>query len=155
MNKYILILITILNSACMATGPIFTPQQLSDGGNALIYVYRPSRFTNAAGAPEITVDGVRKGSLKNGGYLAIEVKPGEHSVVQVYSYITWALKAEPILIKAEPKKEYFIILDINGSVESLGATPSGGIYMINKSAYFHEVEVSVGLSGIRELKQSN
>jgi Protein of unknown function (DUF2846) len=55
-------------------------------GNAIVYVYRPHRFTAAAKNPSIYVDGREISRLHNGTYLKFEVAPGQHSLTSA-SYV--------------------------------------------------------------------
>jgi len=54
------------------------PAMASDSGNAIVYVYRPHRFTASAKRPSIYVDGREIGRLHNGTYLKLDVAPGHH-----------------------------------------------------------------------------
>ena len=54
------------------------PAMASDSGNAIVYVYRPHRFTASAKRPSIYVDGREIGRLHNGTYIKLDVTPGHH-----------------------------------------------------------------------------
>ncbi len=159
MNKIIQILsVTALIQClvgCAATGPLFSPEAtLANDGYAKIFVYRPSRFANSAGYPQITLDGETKGGLKNGGFLIIKATPGTHTLIQEHSW-KWDIRANPVVLNVQENHKYFVKLDTDASVAFMGTTPSGTMYSVTRGVYFAEVEESIGLDEIKNLHISN
>lgn len=79
LNRFLLITFVIGLVACSATGPKFTNIE-SAIGKSTIYIYRPSKFAAGGTYPTIQVDGIGEYDLKNGGFIRLEVEPGEHKV---------------------------------------------------------------------------
>ena len=71
-----------LLSACTITGPTFTPLENVGSQRGVIYVYRPSNYDMGLMSALISLDGKPVASLENGGYVAVPVTPGEHTVTQ-------------------------------------------------------------------------
>lgn len=71
-----------LLSACTITGPTFTPLDNVGSQRGVIYVYRPSNYDMGLMSALISLDGKPVASLENGGYVAVPVTPGEHTVTQ-------------------------------------------------------------------------
>lgn len=71
-----------LLSACTITGPTFTPLENVGSQWGVIYVYRPSNYDMGLMSALISLDGKPVASLENGGYVAVPVTPGEHTVTQ-------------------------------------------------------------------------
>ena len=71
-----------LLSSCTMTGPKFTPLEYVDSQRGVIYVYRPSNYDMGLMSALISLDGKQVASLENGGYVAVPVAPGEHTITQ-------------------------------------------------------------------------
>ena len=71
-----------LLSSCTMTGPKFTPLENVDSQRGVIYVYRPSNYDMGLMSALISLDGKQVASLENGGYVAVPVAPGEHTITQ-------------------------------------------------------------------------
>lgn len=71
-----------LLSSCTVTGPKFTPLENVDSQYGVLYVYRPSNYDLGLMTALISLDGKQIASLENGGYVAVPVTPGEHTITQ-------------------------------------------------------------------------
>jgi len=71
-----------LLSSCTMTGPKFTPLENVDSQRGVIYVYRPSNYDMGLMSALISLDGKQVASLENGGYVAVPVAPGQHTITQ-------------------------------------------------------------------------
>jgi hypothetical protein len=80
------------------------PAMASDSGNAIVYVYRPHRFTASAKRPSIYVDGREIARLHNGTYLKFELAPGQHLLTSA-AYV----EGDPYE-NFQAGKEYFFLL---------------------------------------------
>lgn len=78
----------ILTLTGCASGPQFRPEAGPNTDQALIYIYRVHAKPLWMRTAVISIDGKQVGELPNGGYLAIQVVPGEHSITQSWS--NWA-----------------------------------------------------------------
>lgn len=59
-----------------------TPLENVGSQRGVIYVYRPSNYDMGLMSALISLDGKPVASLENGGYVAVPVTPGEHTVTQ-------------------------------------------------------------------------
>ncbi|WP_087693926.1 DUF2846 domain-containing protein [Pseudomonas sp. PE-S1G-1] len=71
-----------LLSSCTMTGPKFTPLENVDSQYGVLYVYRPSNYDMSLMTALISLDGKQIAFLENGGYVAVPVAPGEHTITQ-------------------------------------------------------------------------
>ncbi len=77
-NSVILFLLTLV-AAC-ATGSKFIASEDPTDSTALVYIYRPSNFTNALINPEIIIDKNNYVKITNGGYVFTYLEEGEYQV---------------------------------------------------------------------------
>lgn len=65
---------------CSASGPIYSgiPEIKSDEG--ILYIYRPSTFLKFTTFPFVYVNGEELGALRNGGYIAKNLKEGKNKL---------------------------------------------------------------------------
>ncbi len=83
----------------------------ADSSNAIVYVYRPHRFTGAAKRPSIYVDGTEIARLHNGTYLKFELAPGHHLLTSA-AYV----EGNPYL-NFQAGKDYFFRLQTGSWVK--------------------------------------
>lgn len=82
MNRILLLFISLLLSACTATGSIYKPAENVDANKALVYVYRGTGFALSARSAYFYVDGVNVFDLDQGGYSWMALSPGRHKLRQ-------------------------------------------------------------------------
>lgn len=70
----------LLLASCSAAGPKFQEYALANTNNAIVYIYRPTKTVNCCVAPNVYINQAPKAGLKNGGYLAYELPPGNHEI---------------------------------------------------------------------------
>jgi len=80
MRRLIVFIAAAFLLGCAASGPQYSEHSASKASAGVIYVYRPTRAVNCCVAPAVYVDGVKRGELKNGGYLVYDLAAGKHSV---------------------------------------------------------------------------
>lgn len=68
--------------ACTLTGAKYAPLQVTKPGEGNLYVYRPSNTKLGLMSAWISIDGKKIASLENGGYVALSLKPGDHTITQ-------------------------------------------------------------------------
>ena len=103
--------------------PAFTPITF-DPSNAVVYIYRKSRFVGAANTAEIFINNQHAGQLVNGSYCAYVTDPGlveiktleKIPIVPLPLYIISKLSGIQPLIKfsADPGQEYFLEFNVAG-----------------------------------------
>ncbi|HEX8285438.1 MAG TPA: DUF2846 domain-containing protein [Pyrinomonadaceae bacterium] len=67
-----------------APAPAATPASAATparaDGKAVVFVYRPGKFTGKALEPSVFCDGVEVGRMDNGRYIVLLLAPGEHRI---------------------------------------------------------------------------
>lgn len=79
-KPFLIIVCLIALSGCSASGPAYSQYQSQEANSSVVYIYRPSKSVNCCVAPAVYIDGQKKNSLKNGGYVVYELEPGAHVV---------------------------------------------------------------------------
>ncbi len=156
----LLIAVAGLIQACAAPGPIFEMQTLKEN-SSILYVYRVKQFKGGGMYPHIYVDGKLQGPLRNGGYLAFDLKPGKHKIEAIGDDWKWDLPAKSVELNSEIGQTYYIRLDYDSK---LGVTDSGSdnaqrlwnnsVWIMNYGAGFGPVPESKGSEEIKGLKLS-
>ena len=75
---FYLAVLSILLISCSAVGPKFSPVELTNTNESLVYIYRDDSFCLAARSPDIHIDGGIVSALSSNGYIFANVKPGVH-----------------------------------------------------------------------------
>jgi Protein of unknown function (DUF2846) len=93
-------------TGCTASGPAFSPVEITDANKAIVYIYRPSNFIGGGSNPPVYVDEIKQGRLQNNGYLVYSIKPGKRMIG------IEDLTPEPLTIYPDfiAGKEYYIRL---------------------------------------------
>ncbi len=82
-------------SACVATGPAFTPAPAPGKDQALVYIYREETQPHGAVRLACTVDSVEAAMLYGRGYTRFYLAPGNHVIginapnVKPFSGVFW------------------------------------------------------------------
>ncbi|MDH5630798.1 MAG: DUF2846 domain-containing protein [Gammaproteobacteria bacterium] len=97
--------ISLLLSACSATGPKFSPVQIQSQDKSLLYVYRNDLFCLGGRSPDIHVDNKKIDALSNNGYISVDISPGPHFIEAKGLF---DLPSTSIKIEAEPMKSYYV-----------------------------------------------
>jgi len=145
------VLITILLSVfllgCAASGPKFVSLPINNRESIIVF-YRDKQFVNGGAYPHIYIDGIKKGSIKNGGYIAIPVEVGAHMITLKN---TWAWKGQQVWdIDVGYRKQYFYKI----SSELNSVIPIGAVVFVNKSVQIESVPASKALEEIKNCKLS-
>ncbi|MFZ6870751.1 DUF2846 domain-containing protein [Undibacterium sp. Di27W] len=82
MKRYFILLISILLTACAATGPAYQAARAPENGKALIYVYRVKSFALGGRDAYFYVDGKNIADLSVEGYTWFQIPAGEHKFEQ-------------------------------------------------------------------------
>lgn len=77
-----ILLLFYLTGCAMSYGPSFQMQYPSDG-KAMVYIFRSPTLSGSAlsATPVVVLNEKPYGRVKNGGYIPIEIAPGEHQIV--------------------------------------------------------------------------
>ena len=102
-------------TGCASTGKKFTVLEEAQSGKSLIYVMRAWRLYRGAATLDVYVNDKNVGKLPNGGYLPVEVEPGNGVVTISASmgakFIGWNHDPMSIDYKIKENETKFIMLD--------------------------------------------
>jgi hypothetical protein len=141
--------LVVLLSGCSATGARFSGFAELPKDSAEVYIYRNGKFVGSAKPYEILVDGQKKASLKNAGYVKLLVTPGPHKIIaqpEVLQALSMASDAAETNLFVESRKRYFLIFSINSSV-------SGNTYYVSRNS-LREVNEQSAVQALSELNYS-
>lgn len=141
-----LILIFVLTS-CGASGPKYIKQNVSDSSKGIVYFYRPSRFFQGGGGPDVFINGVKEFRMHNGSYTYRMLSPGTYSI-SPRKHFNWGLDVVDTAITIEAGKEYYLRMDFsNANVD--GMIVGGiGVATVSGVTIFNIIEKSLAESEI-------
>lgn len=155
MKKIIITLsIMLLLISCSASGPVFKPEPAADKNTATVYIYRPWKYFNAAGYPDIYINDKHMFALKNQGYGVVHLNPNQYVIRADKSSIlmnNWYPGPNSINLTIEANKEYYIRV----SPQSDSITPIANTVMITGSTEIILVPKILALKEISETKKVN
>jgi hypothetical protein len=138
---------SVLLAGCGATGPQFNPQMVkASSGATLLYVYRPQTVIGFANpdVPFMHLDKQRLTLIRIGGYLAIPVSPGRHTLTTTESLFgndTGRIRGETSFSISQGSTLY---LRYTESFKSLTAIPVGTGVVVESTGNFRFEPVSEG-----------
>ncbi|MFZ6719446.1 hypothetical protein [Undibacterium sp. Ji49W] len=115
------LLITLLLSACSATGPKFSVATQPTKNEVLIYLYRPDAIFFGGIQSYFYVDGTKVASLNKEGYTAFYLPPGTHLFKQHWAGMDNAKDTIQFSIELEPGETRYYRLTIG--LQSFGMAP--------------------------------
>lgn len=155
-----LVMMVLAAAGCAAPGPIFQPMAKQEGA-AVVYVYRPKKFQGGGTYPHVYLNGVEQAPLRNGGYIALSLSPGEYKIESKGKDWKWDLPDKSVDIRVEEHGEYYIKLDysmdmgVTGSEKEVSRTTwQGSLWVLNYGAGFQPIEGVVAKEEIKHLKLS-
>lgn len=90
--RYILLLASLVLSACSAVGPKFSGLESIEPGKGAVYFYRPKTMANSATYPTVFLNGAEVADLLDGGFIFVELDPGEYQVEMNNNLLLWPFK---------------------------------------------------------------
>lgn len=133
---------------CVAMGNKYSGYQPISTGNAVLYLYRQSKFDSKAYCPDIVVDGKTKFCLKDGGFAMFELPAGRHVVLLKKSIMDSSEDVSVGIHMAEGKR-YFMEYVPQTSTSSFGSTTS---YSYSDYIYNRDEEYSKDI--LRDLRNT-
>jgi hypothetical protein len=107
----------VFMTGCTANGPAFSPVENPDANKAVVYIYRPFNIVGAGETPDVYIDEVKYGPLKNNGYLVYFVEPGKRMIANKDPHVPEPMAIYPDL---EAGKEYYIRRAYVSNIGSIG-----------------------------------
>lgn len=150
MKQLFILALTIILSACAASGPLYHEHQANvrtlDNITSRVYFYRNSRFVSKALDAEIYLNGNKVGECANNTYFFVETKAGE-TIFNVEN--TAAPGSHTIKKKLEGGQEYYYEIIVNESYVNTGMI----LGLIGQGAY---VATNNNVSGwiFKEVRQA-
>lgn len=111
----------VLLSACAASGPAFKAEPSRDN-QSIIHLFRPSKFANGGGSPDVMLDGKKVGALANGGYLSLPVPPGPHTLEIPSNAWSWDINCTPVTLQVGQGAAHYVAMDTDASLSIVGAS---------------------------------
>ena len=102
----------IIAGCATATGYRFERFESVSALAGHLYLYRSGGFVGSTNPYEVIVAGKRRGFLKHGGYLKLDLEPGRHEVFMQPVYGVPSLVPQSIQIEISPEQRYFFKLSI-------------------------------------------
>ncbi len=133
---------------CVAMGSKYSGYQPISSGNAVLYLYRQSKFDSKAYCPDIVVDGKTKFCLKDGGFAMFELPAGRHDV-QLKKSIMDSSEDVSFGVDMEEGKRYFMEYVPETSTSSFGSSTS-----YSYSDYIHIRDEEYSKYILRDLRNS-
>jgi hypothetical protein len=142
-------------TGCAASGPKFSALDPVNQNFGQVYFYRMANFVGSANPYEIFIDDEKKAVLKNGGYLKLDLRPGQHSIAAKPS-ITSALSIgrpayEQVMV--EPGKRYFFWFNIGSRLGAPTGYGSSGTLYVNANTLI-PVSEEIAVKNMAELGYS-
>jgi hypothetical protein len=144
MRLYKLIIVTAMFSMVACASGRSQPVKIMghDEQGSVIYIYRPSSFSNVVVSPGVMIDGKERFLINNDKYAYVTVAPGEHSIkLNLEEHYQGDFEHE---INIKTGKKYFLRVDT--SIKFVQGKPF--IREFNLS----EVSTEVGLGEIKDCK---
>lgn len=141
------LLLVIFLSSCAANGPRYQEHIAKSSDVSIVYIYRPSKMVNCCVAPAVYINGEKKHSLKNGGYLVYELVPGENEVTVGDG--SYGFESQIVSMELKPGSSYYLKWVI-GSLEKFDVTVIGGYAGVYSERNYHLIEMPV-VSALKEI----
>ena len=112
----VLFLLAAVVSGCasfVASGPPFDEKIFLESDSATFFVYRPEHFFFAGRVPNLYVDEVDRGSLRDGGYMSFNVQPGTHTLTLRGDIFWWPVQPLTVKINVSSNQKYFLRLGMS------------------------------------------
>jgi hypothetical protein len=153
-TSIVTIFFMILVAGCTAPGPKFSGLEPVSQNLGQVYFYRMSNFVGSANAYEILIDDKKVASLKNAGYLKLDLAPGQHTIIAKPSISTALSIGRPAYeqIVVEPGKRYFFLFSIGSRLG--GPTGSATATLYVNSNTLNPVSEDVAIRDMAELGYS-
>lgn len=143
-----LIALTLSGCVASAAGAPFEGIRPSGPNGYRVVLYRPDAFTNKAAYPTVFVDDVEKGTLRNGGFLELDLAPGAHKI-RLERRMTWS-GAQVLEVSLENGTTAFY--RIGSAVTDIRAL--GPAIAVTKEISIQRVTNDLALSDLKTLKAS-
>lgn len=114
--------VSLLLSACSATGPMFRMATQPAKNEALVYFYRPDAPYYGGIQSHFYIDGGKVASLNKEGYSAIYLSPGAHVIKQHWTGMDNEKETIQFKIELDPGETRYYRLTIG--LKSFGVSPA-------------------------------
>jgi Protein of unknown function (DUF2846) len=141
----------ILLTACASLGPNFKKESFNSSSDALVYFYRPSRFFQGGGGPDVYIDGINQFRMHNGAYTFLHLKPGRH-LISPKKHFNWGLDVLEKEIEVTAGREYYIRMDFKDAGVAPVVVGGFGTAEITGVTVFNMVSNELAVKEIVETK---
>ncbi|ABD82690.1 DUF2846 domain-containing protein [Saccharophagus degradans] len=149
MKYFILVMVYLVVSGCASLGQKFSEPMAVEQDKALVYFYRPARFFQGGGGPDVYVNEVKEFRMHNGGYAFRYFNPGEYTI-STRKHFNWGLEGVDKAVSLNAGEVYYFRMDFSDSgvnVISVGGFATGEVSGV---VAFNLIENSVATTEIKE-----
>ena len=152
MKRIFIILALMLLTGCSASGEKFQNTQQAENNKGIVYIYRPSAFFAAAAWPTVFVNDEKQYSLKNKGYVLLELTPGQHTIRigSAHFFSNWSMRDVSSLVDVKANETTFLKF----TVQFEDMATFGNTVAVSGSAGLVQVPKNIAIREMRELKSS-
>lgn len=132
-------------SGCDSQGASFELNTPKDG-MALVYVYRPKAFYQKNAWPDLYINNIEYGQLRNGGFLKIETDPGTQLIEARQTNILTSWQISDLSISADCPADQVCFVRVLAEMQDVyivgsvgGATGKGHISIVPESQALQEI----------------
>lgn len=137
----------LMLAGCAASGPRYVDKSFIEPGKAVVFFYRPNRFFQGGGGPDVYVNDVKEFRMLNGGYSYLLLNPGKH-VVSPRNHFNWGLDGVDTEISVEAGGEYYLRMDFSGATVDSVVVGSVGVGSVSGTTIFNLVDETTAKSEI-------
>jgi len=90
----------------------------TESDNGTLILYRPFRFANLAGSPNIKVNEALIGELRNNRFIELSMPPGEYLITPIRDN-WWNIECGSILVSVTAKSRNYVRMDSSSAVSDV------------------------------------
>lgn len=143
--KFFALMVVLVFTGCTATGPLFKPVT-TPAEQAEFYIYWEKLGGIVLDFPIVSIDGVKVGALRTGGYLRSEIKEGNHSLKVGDNPMNWGFKDLTFNFNAEKTSSYYF---------KILYTTQAGILESQYTVDIVPVDRAIALAELKDTRLSN
>jgi len=152
MKIILFILSALILSGCAASGQNFSGLEPISDTEGKVYLYRPYNFFQGGTWPTVFINGEKRFTLKNQGYLVLSLPAGQYDlkIGKSHFFANWMFDDVEGKLIIESNKIYYLKLDI--AFEDLQAY--GTVMSMSGSVGLISIPEAHALKDLKELKSS-
>ena len=126
----------------------------TESGKGTLILYRPFRFANLAGSPNVKVNETLIGELRNNRFIELSMQPGEYHITPIRDD-WWNIECGSILVTVAEKSKTYVRMDSSSVISDVlivnGAAVSASS---NDKCWIDPVEKTVAELQLKKIKRA-